>query len=184
MSASGPSIQPSELAGTATPELKQTVINTLWYWGEGGPRYYSSQIGARIKPIRYDVALGSEDKKKVDAELECEIEVGDGMVNGFNTLHGACSAFLVDVCPSCCLIPIVRDHVTLTLDIVCHAAASYGTLLKVVAKTTSVGSRVLALRCEIRDQKTDKLYVSGTHIKVASNVKMPRHSRESDSARL
>ena len=75
--------------------------------------YYSAEIASRVKPVRYDVfTVGG----KSSAELECELVVGPGalsllcprldltrvmpfpdMLNGFGTLHGGCSAYLVDM---------------------------------------------------------------------------------------
>ena len=91
-------------------------------------------------------------------------------------------------CPSMCLIPLIKGHVTLTLDIVCHAPAIEGTTLKIISKTTAIGARVLATRCEvlnlqfdffldvlsrycsivsqIYDKATGKPIVTGTHIKM------------------
>jgi len=43
------------------------------------------------------------------------------------------------------------SHVTLNLDTICHAPAMQGTVIQIISTSTTVGSRVLATRCEVSD---------------------------------
>ena len=65
-------------------------------------------------------------------------------------LHADSQTIRHSSCTSICLLGLVSGHVTLTMDIVCHAAAQQGAMLRIVARTTSVGKRVLSTRCEVR----------------------------------
>ncbi|KAH7096650.1 HotDog domain-containing protein [Auriculariales sp. MPI-PUGE-AT-0066] len=150
------------LAGNATPEQKEGVIRAWEFLARD--ELFANKVIACTTPTRYDVRKDASGRDA--AELECELVVGDDMLNAYRTLHGGCSAYIIDVLTSICLMPLTLNHVSLSMDIAYHAPAPLGAKLRIVSLTTSVGKRVYTTRCEISDKNTGRLYVSGGHIKM------------------
>ncbi|KAH7096649.1 hypothetical protein BKA62DRAFT_774980 [Auriculariales sp. MPI-PUGE-AT-0066] len=153
----------ARITGTGTSEQKDYLVRCFAFFGRPDV-YFAGAIAHRLQPTVYNVF--KDEAGKETAEMTCETKVYDDMLNGYRTLHGGCSAYLTDICPSLGLMPLLAQHVTLSLDIVCHAPAPRGAMLRIVSTTKSIGKRVLSLRCEIYDKDSGKLYVSGNHIKM------------------
>ncbi|KAG8837247.1 hypothetical protein FRB91_008183 [Serendipita sp. 411] len=81
------------VAGTATREEKETVF----LWLHGLSRGFSGELLQRVIPIRYDTEHGREGVQRESGTLVCEMTVEEDMANGYNNMHGGCSAYLVDV---------------------------------------------------------------------------------------
>ncbi|KAH7096648.1 hypothetical protein BKA62DRAFT_491935 [Auriculariales sp. MPI-PUGE-AT-0066] len=151
------------ISGSATLEQKEVLARSILFFGRPGGDF-AADVASRIRPVRYDVFQDATNKTRT--EMECELVVGDDMLNYHRTLHGGCTAYLIDVCTMHSLIPIVQGHLTLSMDFVCHAPAPHGVTLKIVSKTITLGKRVFSLRCKIYDKNTGRLCVSGNHLKV------------------
>jgi acyl-coenzyme A thioesterase 13 len=73
------------------------------------------------------------------------------MLNSQHTLHGACAAYLIDVCTTLAL--ITYSHVTTgkispgvsqTMMVVYHSPASLGEKIHIVNTTVTVGGRTMS----------------------------------------
>ncbi|KAK7063506.1 4HBT domain-containing protein [Favolaschia claudopus] len=105
---------------------------------------------------------------KQEARVVCEIAVTEDMLNGGGSIHGGCSAFLIDVCSTLCLFVFNREmnFVSQSMNIVYHSPAALGERLRIVNTTMTVGARAISARTEIWNQSKHRLVASGVHIKM------------------
>ncbi|KAI0748761.1 hypothetical protein C8Q80DRAFT_1173538 [Daedaleopsis nitida] len=112
------------------------------------------------------------------------------MLNKQQTMHGGCTAYLVDVCSSVGLafLAMVQgkpsDFVSQTIITTYHAPAPLGAKLNVISTTTSFGARTVASRIEIWDVTHGRLCMSGTHNKMAPKLPTPTPETLQAQARL
>nr|VWP01379.1 Uncharacterized protein [Ganoderma boninense] len=64
--------------------------------GRGG---FAREVGSRIELVDVAVCERPEDGK-MHAEVACEIDVHEDMLNAGGNLHGGCTMFMIDVCSS------------------------------------------------------------------------------------
>ncbi|KAJ7590281.1 HotDog domain-containing protein [Mycena floridula] len=114
---------------------------------------------------------------KQEARVVLRTTVTDLMANVGGSIHGGCSAYLIDICSTLALIAlgIARTGkpgltVSQTLNVVYHSPASTGNQLRIVNTTISVGARVSSTRTEIWDITTNRLVASGVHIKMNPSI--------------
>ncbi|KAJ7631963.1 HotDog domain-containing protein [Mycena polygramma] len=113
----------------------------------------------------------AEEPQKKEARVVCEIDVTEDMLNDGGNIHGACSAFLIDMCSSACLMVFQRGmHVSQTLNIVYHSPAVLGEKLRIINTTMTVGTRVMTVRTEIWNATQYRLVASGVHVKMRPSV--------------
>ncbi|EPQ58890.1 hypothetical protein GLOTRDRAFT_125213 [Gloeophyllum trabeum ATCC 11539] len=150
----------------------QLNLNILQHFVNEG-HVFANFVGQRFDITDmnvYDREVG--EAKTKEAVVVVEITVDKDMSNPYGTLHGACAAYLVDLCTSMPLIAlgiaigIDGSGMSQAMDIVYHSAAPVGARLRVVATTLTIAGRIMAARCEIRNKKSGALLVSATHTKV------------------
>lgn len=71
------------------------------------------------------------------------------------------------------------SHVTLNLDIICHAPAKLGTVIQIISMSTVVGSRVLGTRCEV----SREFIVDPTSTEISHDVCFPPKSTKGNRDR-
>ncbi|RDX49760.1 hypothetical protein OH76DRAFT_1403349 [Lentinus brumalis] len=148
---------------------------------------FAQSTGQNLVLREASVFKRAEDRK-MHSKLVYEITVGEDMLNRQHTLHGGCTAFLVDVCSSVGLafLGMVQgrpsDFVSQTIITTFHAPAPLGAKLHIISTTTSFGARTVASRVEIWDVTHGRLCVSGVHNKMAP--RLPTPTPESFHARL
>lgn len=158
--------------GTASEAEKQVLITALVNWMRKAS-WFAGTIGQRLKVVRVDTSTSPDgNQKKKTAEVECEVVVEEDMVNAFDTLHGGCSSFLIDVCTTLPLIVLSDEKwgsggITQGLNVVFHAPARAGSTLQIKSSSVAVGGRSATARCEIWDKKRQALIASGTNIKMS-----------------
>ncbi|KAF7326867.1 4HBT domain-containing protein [Mycena venus] len=110
----------------------------------------------------------AEEPLKQEGRVVCELTVTEGMLNGGGNIHGGCSAFLIDVCSTLCLMAFKSDinTVSQSLNIVYHSPATLGERLRIVNTTMTVGTRAMSARTEIWNASKHRLVASGVHIKM------------------
>ncbi|CAD6568212.1 MAG: hypothetical protein TREMPRED_004361 [Tremellales sp. Tagirdzhanova-0007] len=100
--------------------------------------------------------------------------VDGAWTNYIGNLHGAAAAWIVDTCTSAALIglhtptfwgPPMMSGVSVAMDMQYLAPAPQYTELLVVVEVIRLTTTLANTKCDIKDLKTGKLYVSGTHIK-------------------
>ncbi|PIL28310.1 hypothetical protein GSI_09599 [Ganoderma sinense ZZ0214-1] len=143
---------------------------------------FARTTGQRLTLKEAAVFRRAEDGK-LQSRLVYEVAVAQDMTNRQHTLHGGCTAFLVDVCSSVGLafLAMVQgrpaDFVSQAIAATYHAPAPLGAKLSVVSTTTSFGARTVASRVEIWDTTHRRLCVSGVHNKMAPKLPTPTPER-------
>ncbi|KAJ6480414.1 hypothetical protein C8R45DRAFT_832196, partial [Mycena sanguinolenta] len=110
-----------------------------------------------------------EEALKREGKVVCELTVTEDMLNGLGTVHGGCSAFLIDICviryftlsrptdpnlltrcSSMALFVFQPElaSVSSSMDVVFHSPASIGETLRIVNSTIAVGARAMSARTE------------------------------------
>ncbi|KAG7090631.1 hypothetical protein E1B28_009733 [Marasmius oreades] len=133
---------------------------------------YSDEIVKRMVVTEVSIVSHPEEPSKKVGRVVCEMEVHDDMVNRTRTIHGGCSAYLVDICSSIALTALALsngrsvDHVSQSLNMVYHSPATVGDKLRIVNTTMTMGSRTMSVRTEIWNATRHRLVASGVHIKM------------------
>ncbi|GHJ86592.1 hypothetical protein NliqN6_2994 [Naganishia liquefaciens] len=117
------------------------------------------------------VQEGKPPRKK--ARVVVETTVRKDFLNPVGVLHGAATAYLIDICSSLPLMALSTSDfwsglggLSQSMQILYHAPAPEGTKLKIISETLNVGGKIANMRCEIRNAQTNKLIASGFHSKV------------------
>ncbi|KAJ3506836.1 hypothetical protein NLJ89_g6644 [Agrocybe chaxingu] len=112
-----------------------------------------------------------EDEKKKEAKLVVEVDVTEDMLNGGGSIHGGCSAFLVDLCTAIALSALSLETkgelypcISQSINLIYHSPAGLGDKLRLFNTTLTLGARVHSARTEIWNVTHHRLVVSGTHI--------------------
>ncbi|KAJ7353557.1 HotDog domain-containing protein [Mycena albidolilacea] len=110
----------------------------------------------------------AEEPLKKEGKVVCELTVTEEMLNGGGNVHGGCSAFLIDICSTLCLMAFNSEinTVSQSLNIVYHSPATLGETLRIVNTTMTVGARAMSARTEIWNATKHRLVASGVHIKM------------------
>ncbi|KAF8437160.1 HotDog domain-containing protein [Boletus edulis BED1] len=164
-------IDASTIPGNAPQHLKQSLLDLISAEAKlnraRGTRGFEPEIASRI----------AEEPERLEGRVVGEITVHDDMLNGRGTIHGACSALLIDNCSS---MPIALLNLATTgkgdlgvsqsLHILYHAPAVTNDKLRIVSTSITLGSRVLSSRCEIWNVTKHRLVASGVHTKMVASV--------------
>ncbi|KZT29495.1 hypothetical protein NEOLEDRAFT_1175176 [Neolentinus lepideus HHB14362 ss-1] len=183
---------PAGIESNLPPAELQLCLNVLQHFVSGG-RVFGCAVGRRFEVRemvvrggegisvggRKDISVGGRKensggggKGRKEAVVVIELDVDEDMANPYGTLHGACAAYLVDLCAST---PLVALGVALgvdgtgmsqAMDIVYHTAAPVGSRLRITATSLTIGGRIMAARCEMVNMKNGMLVVSATLTKV------------------
>ncbi|TFK46945.1 hypothetical protein OE88DRAFT_1666748 [Heliocybe sulcata] len=167
----------SQIRGNVSPEVKQTVASLAPRFAvtpDGKPGFASS-VGKRLKVTEVSLLPNKEERERRECRVVVELAVEDDMLNGVGTMHGGCSAFLIDNCSTMPLAAYslatngpgsLAAGVSQALNIVYHAPALLGDRLRIVSTTIAVGARVMSARCEVWNDTRRRLVVSGVHVKM------------------
>ncbi|TFK46949.1 hypothetical protein OE88DRAFT_841592 [Heliocybe sulcata] len=170
----------SKIKSNLRIEDLQLCLNILQYFVNGG------HVFANFVGQRFDIEEMSIHEKGPGKEGRAvvEITVEKDMTNPYGTLHGACAAYLVDLCTSVPLVAlgiatgIDGSGMSQSMDIIYHSAAPVGCRLRIEATTLTIGGRIMAARCEMLNKKNGKLLISATHTKInpygSSNPKIKK----------
>ncbi|KAF9261912.1 hypothetical protein L218DRAFT_960866 [Marasmius fiardii PR-910] len=152
----------------AYPTISMLPIDGQYENGTG----YSDEVAKRIVVTEVSILSHPEEPSKSIGRVVCELKVHEDMINRSRTVHGGCSAYLVDVCSSLALTALALanvgtvDHVSQSLNMVYHSPAAVGDKLRVVNTTMTMGSRAMSARTEIWNETHHRLVASGVHIKM------------------
>ncbi|KAI6127370.1 HotDog domain-containing protein [Pisolithus croceorrhizus] len=171
----------SLIAGNVSAELKEAFFDVFCEQikkvNAKGYKGFEPEIASRTVWKEMSVLTKVEEPEKLEARIVFEIIVEEDMVNPIRSLHGGCSALLID---NCSTLPIAllslattgraEFGVSKSLNIWYHAPAMVGDRLRIVCTTLSCGSRVLTSRCEIWDTTNHRLIASGVHTKMPASA--------------
>ncbi|KAJ7645042.1 HotDog domain-containing protein [Mycena polygramma] len=173
-----PHIDATQIRGNISGAEKQLCANVFAFYttGSGISRIsesFGSEIAGRLRivelNVRDDASTGI-----AESEMVTEIEVTENMCNVFSTMHGGCAAFLLDPTTLFAMVLLGRAKgfdgagVSTSMNVSWHNPAPLGSRLIITTCSVYHDGRARLARCEMRDQGTGKLIVSGTHALVNS----------------
>ncbi|KAJ6542645.1 HotDog domain-containing protein [Mycena capillaripes] len=158
------------ISGNVEPELLEAFADLPTMFGlnrKEKPGFGDSILRALVV-TEASIQKKAEEPLKQEGRVVCEIVVTEEMLNGGGNVHGGCSAFLIDVCSTMCLLAFQAGihTVSQSLNIVYHSPATIGETLRIVNTTMTVGARALSARTEIWNATKHRLVASGVHIKM------------------
>ncbi|KAJ8088917.1 hypothetical protein PM082_014163 [Marasmius tenuissimus] len=167
----------SHVSGNAPDDVKRIIAypSVFVFSINGEPERgtgYSDEVAKRLVVSEVTLVKSSEEPSKDVGRVVCDLEVTPDMVNRASTIHGGCSAYLVDICSSLALITLslinggFANHVSQSINMVYHSPAAVGDQLRIVSTTMTMGSRTASARTEIWNTTHHRLVASGVHIKM------------------
>ncbi|TCD64792.1 hypothetical protein EIP91_003629 [Steccherinum ochraceum] len=154
-----------------TPELREHMFKITD--GLSSIESYGNTILRNLKVTEMSLLQKEEELGKLEAKMVFETRVDDSMLNDTESMHGGCTAFLVDFCSSITLSLILAhfhrppSQVSQTLSIVYHAPANKGVKVRIVNRTITMGKRIMSARTEVYDAEHSRLVATGVHTKMA-----------------
>ncbi|KAF8192020.1 hypothetical protein K438DRAFT_1830421, partial [Mycena galopus ATCC 62051] len=152
------------IAGNAPASAKQLVCNVFYAYGVGDQAdQFGYAVGRATRFVDMSVSESVErtgrtversNSGRMEAETVAEVAVTKQMLNGAGMLHGGCVTYLIDNCASTPLVLLGvlsgtnGVGVTQGMNVLFHAPAPVGSLLRVTSSSISMGSRVMSARCE------------------------------------
>ncbi|KIY68396.1 hypothetical protein CYLTODRAFT_374362 [Cylindrobasidium torrendii FP15055 ss-10] len=170
----------ADIAGNAPAHIKELFAHPLLMLGmmdidagSASARGFGKDVMPLLSITEASMSESAEAPSKKDARVICKLVVTDDMLNGAQTLHGGCSAYLVDACSTLAIIlhayvsdGRIRAGVSQSLTITYHSPALPGDELKIVNTTLSMGASTMVARTEIWNATRKRLVVTGVHIKM------------------
>ncbi|KAK0491592.1 hypothetical protein IW261DRAFT_97845 [Armillaria novae-zelandiae] len=168
-----------KVTGNAPEDVKQCLRVFL---AVGQTKGFGHQILSRLSISHVALDASPEQRARDQSKIVCSLAVTEDMLDTMpGTLHGSCSAFMVDTCSSLGLIAYVLCKTTAcnwdkiytisqTLDVVYHSPALLGDELKVVSTSMSIGARTVSIRTELWNTTRQSLVASGVHLKMLPSL--------------
>ncbi|KAJ7173076.1 HotDog domain-containing protein [Mycena crocata] len=129
---------------------------------------FGASIVERLLITHASVEQKPEEPSKQEGRVVCELTVTEEMLNGAGTIHGGCSALIIDVGSSLALMALTRGmHVSQSLNIVYHSPAA---LLRIINTTMTVGARAMSVRTEIWNTTHHRMVASAVHVKMKPSL--------------
>jgi acyl-coenzyme A thioesterase 13 len=120
-----------------------------------------------------DVQVVGIDKEQ--GIVTCSMVVGPEHCNPMGSMHGGCSATLVDEVSTLALRAFDRTRrsgVSVTLTTEYLAAIPIDTTLLLEARCSKVGRTLAFLTCDIKDRDSKRVFVRGTHVKFVGEARL------------
>ncbi|KAF9000295.1 hypothetical protein BDQ17DRAFT_1359972 [Cyathus striatus] len=165
------------------PGLKQLGAAIFSHFISTPDQSYGATIGQRLKFTEINVHRrgASGDDQAAYGETMFEIDVEKDMCNIFGTLHGGCTAYIIDPCSVSSLVTLGRalgldgTGVSQSMNLIWHQPIPLGSKLRVVSTSMFIQGRIRSARCEL--WVGDKLCVSAVHSTINPTIP-PSKKRE------
>ncbi|KIK67871.1 hypothetical protein GYMLUDRAFT_238067 [Collybiopsis luxurians FD-317 M1] len=169
----------SHIAGNASDKIKSFLADRRKLFTAMGlqPKLettFGDAVVGGLTLCEVSITQNALEPLSKEANVVCKTKISQGMVNGHGTLHGGCSALLIDFCSSLATIALQIDATGFpglgfseTIHVVFHAPAVLDEELRIVNTCTSAGEIVQSARTEIAKIWSDthhRLVVSGVHV--------------------
>ncbi|KAJ8096125.1 hypothetical protein PM082_000032 [Marasmius tenuissimus] len=176
----------SRIQGNASEDVKRRLGNpsTLFMTKDRDGSYkslgYSMEIFRRLEVTEISFEKHPEEPSKRFSRVVCELDVEPDMANNEEHLHGACSAYLVDMCTNIVILAYQLStkkegpSVSKSINTLYHSPALLGDRLRIVSTTLAVGERTMTARIEIWNATRHRLVASGEHTKMSPSTPTPR----------
>jgi len=163
----------SKIGGNASFEVKKFIHHTATD-EKGSLAGFARGVGDRFVLREISYIEKAEEPERMEGRTVIGITVGSDMVNFLGSMHGGCTAYLIDICTSLALTAFEMSEggepglpsVSQALNIVYHSPAKLGDELRIVNTTIAVGSRAMSARCEIWNETHHRQVASGIHTKM------------------
>jgi len=175
MSSSADTQTPKGIAGNASDELKQAILDLHRNFSQREKGGFADEIMRRLKIISVDLEPMLVTNKN-QAVVMTEIEVTPDMCNGWSIMHGGCTTTILDNVASLPIPILLRSEewkysgVSSSLSTNFYLPASIGDRLVVIATTKSGGKRSVTVHGEMWSQKG--LVASCTLVKMVPSAKL------------
>ncbi|XP_006456907.1 hypothetical protein AGABI2DRAFT_212117 [Agaricus bisporus var. bisporus H97] len=174
-------ISPDKIKGNASLEVRNLLSNPAAFFtrrsGPGGVPCFGDSIHRRMVVTEAYIQSKREDEQKKEAVVIVGLDVTDDMTNSNETLHGGCSAYLVDLVTTLVVMAYSIDvdkeffaGVSQSINTTYHSPAVAGERLRIVSYTVAGGSRAKTARCEIWNATQHRLVAAGVHVKMAPST--------------
>ncbi|KAF7342291.1 4HBT domain-containing protein [Mycena venus] len=154
------------IAGNVPTYGKQLACNVFYSYGVGDRDQFGYAVGRATRFVEMSVEHSRERAGRMEAVTVAEVAVTKHMLNGAGMLHGACVTYLIDNCAATPLVVLGVLNgtngvgVTQGMNVLFHAPAPVGSLLRITSSSISMGSRVMSARCEIVDKPSGRVVAS------------------------
>ncbi|KAJ3779023.1 HotDog domain-containing protein [Lentinula raphanica] len=161
-----------DIAGNGSDKVKAVLKDVPKLFLNGRPNIFAASIIKKLVLAQVSIKSNVIEPQRKEGLVVYNVTVEEDMVNGGGTLHGGCSAFLIDLCSTASIMALKIDQgvsardVSQSMSIVYHAPAAVGETLRIVNTTMAVGRRVASARTEIWSETHHRLVASGVHIKM------------------
>ncbi|PBK63426.1 uncharacterized protein ARMOST_05952 [Armillaria ostoyae] len=166
----------SSIAGNVSDEIKRIVGFPMRIFrmttDEGEPTGFGATFTSGMTVSEVSMVPKAEEPTKQEGRVVCKLVVTEDMINGAMTIHGGCSAYLVDICSTLAIIAYTLasgrpvNTVSQSINMMYHSPAGLGEELRIVNTTMTIGSKTLIARTEIWSDTTKRLVASGVHSKM------------------
>ncbi|KAJ7916949.1 HotDog domain-containing protein [Mycena leptocephala] len=157
-----------KITGNADESFKQSMLDFQTFIDGTGRSRFGDSIIRGLVVTHASVEKNADEPLKTEGKVICELMVTEDMLNGGKTVHGGCSAYLIDMCSTLVLMACGQHvHVSQSLNIVYHSPATLGEKLRIINTTMTIGRRTMTARTEIWNATKHRLVASGVHIKMA-----------------
>ncbi|KZV75331.1 Thioesterase/thiol ester dehydrase-isomerase [Peniophora sp. CONT] len=160
-----------DIPGNAPPESKASLagmMGAIFGIRDGYRDGFALDVARRLALTEVTVRAKEEEESRKEWRVVFETTVEPDMVNAGGSMHGGCSAYLVDICTSLALAAAGKPGtVSQAIDMVYHAPAPLGCRIRIVNLTITLGARVSSARCEIWDTDNKRLIATGLHMKMS-----------------
>uniref|UniRef100_A0A8R1I0D9 Acyl-coenzyme A thioesterase 13 n=1 Tax=Caenorhabditis japonica TaxID=281687 RepID=A0A8R1I0D9_CAEJA len=136
---------------------------------------------------KFNGAAIASNTRAVHAEegnLRLEFEVEKGQTNNFETLHGGCTATLIDNFTTVALLlsnePKPHPGVSVDLHVTYLAAAQIGETVVIDATVTKRGKSIAFTKAELYRKRDNTLIATGVHTKAFPTIKKAHSYPQND----
>lgn len=134
---------------------------------------YSTTHADNGEPTIFDTTAlrGIFDVRAEPHRVTCRFPVTQRVQNRNGTLHGGCTATIVDVVGTAALLTVsVRGGVSLNINTNYLAPMPGGGTVLIDARLLRVGRSIATITVDVRDDSTGKLVAQGQHVKFISDT--------------
>ncbi|KAJ3499529.1 hypothetical protein NMY22_g19500 [Coprinellus aureogranulatus] len=144
----------SSIAGNAPLHVKQalnglvTSLDSITPPEHRGRSMFGTEVYSRLKITEVSILKKVDEESKLEGRVVVEAIVEEDMVNILGSIHGRCSAFLVDMCSVMSLFALslattgkTPESVSQSINMIYHSPAALGEKIRLVNTSITLGNR-------------------------------------------
>ncbi|KDR84177.1 hypothetical protein GALMADRAFT_54329 [Galerina marginata CBS 339.88] len=162
-------VDASDIRGNVSEETKKTCLMVFRFFVSTPGKSYGAEIGENLKLVEINILKMDRFGKgpSTYAETAVDVTVKKDMCNVFHILHGACAAYIVDLCSVSSLVALGTSlgfdgtGVSQSMNLIWHHPIHLGEEVTVVSTSMSARGRVRTVKCELWSKNA--LCISAVH---------------------